>query len=112
MNKNKLQGHAAMMVANIAWGLMAPLSKLAMEDPAINSWMLVSFRVTGAAVAFWLVSMFVKKESVPKSDLKLMAVAALLGIIMNQGVFILGVSLTSPINASIVTTTLPIVIPI
>ncbi len=109
MNQNKLKGHAAMIAANIAWGLMAPLSKLAMGNPAINPWMLVSFRVIGAAVAFWIASLFVKRERVPLADLKLLAIAALLGIILNQGVFIFGVSLTSPINASIVTTTLPIV---
>mgnify|MGYP000448175679 CR=1 FL=1 len=109
MNKNKIKGHVAMIAANIAWGLMAPLSKLAMADPAINPWMLVSFRVIGAAVAFWIVSFFIKREKVPLPDLKLLAIAALLGIILNQGVFILGVSLTSPINASIITTTLPIV---
>jgi len=109
MDQNKLKGHLAMIAANISWGLMAPLSKLAMGDPSINPWMLVSFRVIGAAVAFWIASLFVKRERVPLADLKLLALAALLGIIMNQGVFIFGVSLTSPINASIVTTTLPIV---
>jgi drug/metabolite transporter (DMT)-like permease len=109
MNQDKLKGHAAMIAANIAWGLMAPLSKMAMGDPAINPWMLVSFRVIGAAVAFWIASLFIVRERVPLADLKLLAIAAFLGIIMNQGVFIFGVSLTSPINASIVTTTLPIV---
>lgn len=98
-----------MIAANISWGLMAPLSKIVMGDPLVNPWMLVSFRVIGAAVAFWIASLFVKRERVPLADLKLLALAALLGIIMNQGVFIFGVSLTSPINASIVTTTLPIV---
>jgi len=34
--------------------------------------------------------------------------AALLGIVLNQGSFILGVSMTSPIDASVVTTTAPI----
>lgn len=98
-----------MITANMAWGLMAPLSKMAMSNPAISSWILVSFRVIGAAIAFWIASMFVKNEKVPRRDLLLLAVASLLGIIMNQGVFILGISYTSPINASIVTTTLPIV---
>jgi len=98
-----------MIAANISWGLMAPLSKIVMGDPSINPWMLVSFRVIGAALAFWVASLFIKRERVPLADLKLLAMAALLGIIMNQGVFIFGVSLTSPINASIVTTTLPIV---
>lgn len=109
MDQNKLKGHLAMIAANISWGLMAPLSKIVMGDPSINPWMLVSFRVIGAALAFWIASLFVKRERVPWADLKLLAIAALLGIIMNQGVFIFGVSLTSPINASIVTTTLPIV---
>jgi len=98
-----------MITANMAWGLMAPLSKMAMSNPAISSWILVSFRVIGAAIAFWVASLFVKNEKVPRRDLLLLAVASLLGIIMNQGVFILGISYTSPINASIVTTTLPIV---
>jgi len=98
-----------MFAANIAWGLMSPLSKMVMNNPAVNSWTLVAFRLIGAAIAFWFFSLFTKREKVPFSDLKLMAVAALLGIILNQGVFVLGVSLTSPVNASIVTTTLPIV---
>ncbi len=99
-----------MITANIAWGLMAPLSKMAMSDPAISSWILVSFRVIGAAIAFWIASLFVKNEKVPRRDLFLLAIGSLLGIIMNQGVFILGISYTSPINASIVTTNLPIVV--
>lgn len=98
-----------MFAANIAWGLMAPLSKMVMNNPAVNSWTLVSFRLIGAAIAFWFFSLFTKREKVTFGDLKLMAAAALLGIILNQGVFVLGVSLTSPVNASIVTTTLPIV---
>ncbi len=109
MEKNKLKGHAAMFAANIAWGLMSPLSKMVMNNPAVNSWTLVSFRLIGAAIAFWFFSLFTKREKVTFGDLKLMALAALLGIILNQGVFVLGVSLTSPVNASIVTTTLPIV---
>jgi drug/metabolite transporter (DMT)-like permease len=100
----------AMITANMAWGLMAPLSKMAMGNPAITSWILVSFRVIGAAIAFWIASLFVENEKVPRRDLLLLAVGSLLGIIMNQGVFILGISYTSPINASIVTTTLPIVV--
>ncbi len=99
-----------MITANMAWGLMAPLSKMAMSNPAISSWILVSFRVMGAALAFWIASLFVKNEKVPRHDLMLLAVGSLLGIILNQGVFILGISYTSPINASIVTTTLPIVV--
>ena len=109
MITKKTKGHLAMMGANIAWGLMAPLSKSIMMFGAIGYLSLVSFRLAGAAIAFWVASLFVKKEKVPPRDLLLMFVAALFAIVFNQGIYITGVSLTSPINASIVTTFLPII---
>jgi drug/metabolite transporter (DMT)-like permease len=109
MSREKLKGHVAMITANMAWGLMSPISKMVMTTSVVSAWALVSFRVGGAAIAFWIASLFVEREKVATRDLFLMAVASLFGIIFNQGVFILGVSYTSPINASIVTTTLPII---
>ena len=98
-----------MMGANIAWGLMAPLSKSIMMFGAIGYLSLVSFRLAGAAIAFWVASLFVKREKVPPRDLFLIFIASLFAIVFNQGIYITGVSLTSPINASIVTTFLPII---
>ncbi len=109
MHINKVKGHAAMIVANMAWGLMAPFVKTVVLKSNINAWTIVAFRVMGAALAFWTASLFIPKEKIPFKDLKWLVLAALFGIILNQGVFVLGVSYTSPINASIVTTTLPIV---
>ena len=104
-----MKGHLAMLVANIAWGLMAPLSKSIMMFGAIGYLSLVSFRLAGAAIAFWIASFFIKREKVPLRDKLLMFVASLFAIVFNQAIFITGVSMTSPINASIVTTFLPII---
>lgn len=109
MVRKKTKGHLAMMGANIAWGLMAPLSKSIMMFGAIGYLSLVSFRLAGAAIAFWVASLFVKREKVPPRDLFLIFIASLFAIVFNQGIYITGVSLTSPINASIVTTFLPII---
>ncbi len=109
MISKKGKGHLAMMGANIAWGLMAPISKSIMMFGAIGYLSLVSFRLAGAAIAFWIASLFVKREKVPPHDLFLMFVASLFAIVFNQAIFITGVSMTSPINASIVTTFLPII---
>lgn len=98
-----------MLTANMAWGLMSPLSKGIMMFGSIGYLSLVSFRLGGAAIAFWIASLFVKREKVPAKDLLLLFVASLFAIVFNQGIFIAGVSMTSPINASIVTTFLPIV---
>ncbi|MDD3726974.1 MAG: DMT family transporter [Dysgonamonadaceae bacterium] len=109
MISKKGKGHLAMMGANIAWGLMAPLSKSIMMFGAIGYLSLVSFRLGGTAIAFWVASFFVNREKVPPRDLFLIFVASLFAIVFNQAIFITGVSMTSPINASIVTTFLPII---
>ena len=111
MISKKGKGHLAMMSANVAWGLMAPLSKSIMmfSAGAIGYLSLASFSIGGAAIAFWIASLFVKREKVPPRDLFLIFVASLFAIVFNQAIFITGVSLTSPINASIVTTFLPII---
>lgn len=109
MQSGKVKGHIAMIMANMAWGLMAPFIKTIVLGSNINSWVIVAFRVAGAALAFWITSLFLPRERLKTRDLLLLAVAGLFGIMLNQGVFVLGVSYTSPINASIVTTTLPIV---
>lgn len=98
-----------MFAACAAWGLMAPLGKDAMAH-GISGLALVSFRAVGAACCFWLTSAFSRKaEEVAPRDLLMFFFAGMLAIVFNQCCFTVGLSLTSPVNASIVTTTLPIV---
>ncbi len=86
---------------------MAPLGKDAMMS-GISGVTMVSFRVAGGALLFWLASLFAPKEEVPLRDKLKFALAAVFGIVCNQCGFTIGLSMTSPANASIVTTTLPI----
>ena len=110
MYKDKnLTGHLCMFAACAAWGLMSPLGKDAMAH-GISGLALVSFRAAGAALCFWLTSLFGRhKEEVAPRDLLMFFFAGMLAIVFNQCCFTIGLSLTSPVNASIVTTTLPIV---
>lgn len=102
-----ITAHLAMFGACAFWGLMSPLGKDAMTN-GLNGVTMVSFRVMGGAALFWLTSLFVKKEHVPVKDRLLFAAAALFGLVCNQCCFTIGLSLTSPINASIITTSMPI----
>lgn len=101
------KGHIAMMSANIFWGLMSPVVKLVLSSGIIAPIVIVDFRVAGAAILFWVLSMFFPKEHVPPRDLLLLAGAAMIGVLFNQGCFIIGVSYTSPGEASLITTTMP-----
>lgn len=106
MNKNT-QGHLFALTANILWGLMAPIGKSALVEFSPLS--VTTFRMVGATACFWLLSFFCKNEQVDHRDMLKIFFASLFALVFNQGVFIFGLSMTSPIDASIVTTTLPIV---
>ena len=110
MNQDKnWKGHLCMLAACAAWGLMSPLGKDAMAN-GISGLCMVTFRMVGAAVCFWLTSLFSKhNEEVPPRDLFMFFFAGMLAIVFNQCCFTIGLSITSPVNASIVTTTMPII---
>lgn len=99
--------HLSMFLACAFWGLMAPLGKDAMTH-GIDGLDMVTFRVTGGAVLFWITALFVRREHVPVRDILRFAGAGLFGIVTNQCLYTMGLSITSPINASIVTTSMPI----
>lgn len=96
--------------ANVMWGLMSPLSKYIMASGLISSLLLTDLRIIGAAAAFWIASFFAPHEHVPNKDMIRLFFAAMLGIVFNQGSFIMGLGMTSPIDASIITTTTPIIV--
>lgn len=108
MEMQKLKGHGAMLCANAMWGLMSPLAKLVMIGGLVTPLVVTDLRVFGAMVLFWIVSFFRKPEHVGHKDLAKLFLASLLAIVFNQGCFIFGVGLTSPADASIITTSMPL----
>ena len=69
---------------------------------------LVSFRVLGGAILFWLTSFFTKKEKVPVKDIFLFGAAGIFALVFNQCSYTIGLNMTSPSNSSIMTTSMPI----
>ena len=108
MKPEKLTGHAAMFGANAMWGIMSPVAKMVMAAGVVSPMVMTDFRILGAAILFWIASFFTKREPVRWKDLGLFFLASQIAIVFNQGSFIFGVSMTSPIDASIITTSLPI----
>ena len=102
-----MKAHLALLLAASMWGLMSPIGKAAM-DAGITGLILANMRMLGGALCFWITALFVKQEKVSPNDLLLMFFASMLGIVCNQGCFTFGLSLTSPVDASIITTTMPI----
>lgn len=109
MDTAKMKGHVAMLAANSMWGLMAPLAKFVMIGGAVSSLVMTDLRVFGAMILFWIFSFFQKPEHVGHKDLMKLFVASLLAIVFNQGNYIFGVGMTSPVDASIITTSMPLI---
>ncbi len=107
MENKKLTGHIALLIANVIFGLNNPISRSLMPD-ILSPYTLTFFRLSGGMLLFWLISLFIKKEKVPAKDLLLLFFASLFALTVNQLPFFVGLSMTSPIDASIVVTMLPI----
>lgn len=99
-----------MLGANVMWGLMSPVAKFVMVGGAVTPLVVTDLRITGAMVLFWIASFFQKPERVAPKDLLKLLGASLLAIVFNQGCFIFGVGLTSPVDASIITTSMPLLV--
>jgi drug/metabolite transporter (DMT)-like permease len=108
MEDKNFKGHAALFTAYLIFGLNTPVSKTVLADGEMSPLALTFFRFAGAAALFWLASLFVKRERVCRRDMFLLFVASLFGILINQMSFIVGLSMASPIDASVITTTAPI----
>ena len=112
MDKGKLKGHAALWVANLVWGLNAPIGKSVLwseHNPGgVSPFALSVYRMLGACLLFWSVSLFLPRERVARRDIVLLLFASVFGIQLNQMLFLWGLSLTSPIDSSIIATVVPV----
>lgn len=112
MDKGKLKGHAALWVANIVWGLNAPICKSVLVSESnpggVDPFALSAYRMAGACLLFWTASLFLPRERVSRRDMAALFFASVFGIQLNQMLFLWGLSLTSPIDSSIIATIVPV----
>ncbi len=102
-----LKSHASMWITQILWGLNPAITKIVFTA-GLTPLFIYDCRMIGAALLFWIASFFTKRERVERSDMLHIFFASMLGIILNLGMFLYGVQLTSPVNASIISTISPI----
>lgn len=106
------KGHLAMLFANMVWGAMSPISKF-VTDAGVDGIALSAIRIAGGALLFILFSLILpksvlKREKVERKDLIKLFVASLLIISANQAMYIVGISFTSPIDSSVMSTLTPV----
>lgn len=70
----------------------------------------ILLRVTGAAILFWLISLWFPKEKIATSDWLRLIACAVFGMVINMLLFFKGLSLSTPINSSVIVTITPILV--
>tara|TARA_X000000368_G_scaffold143613_1_gene113191 strand:+ start:482 stop:1375 length:894 start_codon:yes stop_codon:yes gene_type:complete len=108
MNKRILALIAAIVATSI-FGFNHTIAKELMPDVLSPNALLYS-RVLGAAICFWFISLFTKREKVELKDFKLIIICAIFGMGLNMITALNGLYNSTPINSSIITTLAPIFI--
>lgn len=109
MPKGTVYAHLALFAANLMYGINYSVAKDVM--PAyVQPFGFILCRVTGAIVFFWLVSAFMKSVKIQRSDYPRLIACGFFGVAANQLMFFEGLNSTTPINASIIMTTNPILV--
>lgn len=70
----------------------------------------IQLRVTGAAILFWGISVFLPREKIDRSDWKQLLLCTLFGAGINMLSFFKGLQLSTPINSSVIITATPILV--
>lgn len=108
MSKRNLALFAATLVSAI-YGLTFSVAKDVMPH-YIDPYGFILLRVGGSTLLFWLVWLFVPKQKIDTTDFPRIAAAAFFGVALNMLTFFKGLSLTSPISASVIMVTTPIIV--
>lgn len=96
-----------LIAVQIIFGTWPIFGKIALT--ALPSTGLVALRVAGAAVAFLILQRtFGSAKKISAGDYGRLALYALLGVVLNQFLFVKGLSLTTVINATLLGTTIPV----
>lgn len=96
-----------MVAITLIFGVNIPISK-ALLPGWLSPEAFTLLRILFAALSFWIASLMVPREKVPLKDHGFIFLGSFCGVIFNQGLFIYGLTMTSPIDASIIVTSGPL----
>lgn len=107
-NQTNYSPHLALVAVQLFFGTLPVIGKFALLT--IPSFAMVAFRVGGAALAFVILQSFAKggMRLDKKSHYLWFALYSLLGVVLNQMLFINGLALTTATNTSLLAVLIPI----
>ncbi len=105
--KQSYRVHAALLTVALIYGANYSIAKTVTPEFILPFGVIV-LRVVGATILFWFIAPKERIEN--KKDLAYLALCSLFGVAINQLCFFKGLSLTVPVNASVIMTIVPIMV--
>ena len=106
---NRLFALLAATMASAIYGVNHTIAKGLMPD-IIGAYGFILLRVAGAAIIFWLISFFYPSEKIDKKDWFRIIGCSFTGMAINMLAFFKGLSLSTPIDSSVVITLVPVLL--
>lgn len=97
------------LMVSIIYGVTFTIAKDVMPE-FVKPFGFIVLRVGGSALLFWLVALFLKTEKIALNDFPRIIASAFFGVAFNMLTFFEGLSLTSPIMASVIMVTTPMIV--
>ena len=107
--KPRILALVAATAASTIYGLNHTIAKGLMPT-VIKPYGFILLRVLGAAILFWSISLFFPSEKIDKKDWIRIIACAFFGMVLNMLMFFKGLSLSTPINSSVVITVSPVLL--
>ncbi|MCS6935068.1 MAG: DMT family transporter [Chitinophagales bacterium] len=104
-----IRPHLYLFIVNLFYGAGFTVSKAVMPE-YIGPFAFILIRVTVTAVLFTMLQKIWLRETVHHRHVPLLIACSLFGVVLNQELFFLGLSMTTPINASLIMIMTPILV--
>lgn len=107
---SKLKIHSALLAVGLLYGANYTIAKI-LTPHFIGPYGVILLRVFFGGLLFWAIGLFSRSEKIVyKRDYLKLAGLSLLGVAINQLTFFKGLSITTPIMASVLMTSSPIIV--
>lgn len=103
------RAHLALLATTLIFGLHYTIAKSLMPA-SFSPMQLIFLRMLGGVIIFWLFQKLFVPEKVERRDLIKLAICGMFGFALNQALFYEGLSLTTPVDASLIHVMNPILV--
>lgn len=105
-----IKAHIALFLVALIYGANYSIAKIVLDDEYIQPIGFVLMRALIGIILFWFFHLLFVREKVERKDFFQLFLCGIFGVAINQMLFFTGLKYTTPINASLIMTTTPILV--